>query len=284
MDTETSQAAAGSNDYLEIDLTCTQCGYNLRGLTHDRKCPECGTPVGQSLQGNLLRFADPTWLASLRRGSRLMLWFIVSAVIGGCTFNTMGVASAPHGIGLIVSLIGPALLLAAIVLVTTPEPSISTADHTRRLGTFVRVSALVQLLGRVGLFQTWLVDFVPMGLTQATTILAGAAAHLGLLIHIRRLTPRIPDSSLAKRTTVVIWGYVSLLGLIALVAALLSWAPSSTGGAVPGGGTAALGGFGALAFLMLGVLYVSLIVRYHRAFKTAEAESRRIAEVFCTPS
>ena len=33
---------------LDQDLACRRCGYNLRGLSTDGACPECGTAVGQS--------------------------------------------------------------------------------------------------------------------------------------------------------------------------------------------------------------------------------------------
>ena len=45
---------------LDEDIACRKCGYNLRGLNKDGACPECGTAVGRSTQGDLLRFCDPT--------------------------------------------------------------------------------------------------------------------------------------------------------------------------------------------------------------------------------
>ncbi len=42
---------------LAVDLKCKKCAYNLRGLREDGRCPECGTPVGLSTRGDLLRFA-----------------------------------------------------------------------------------------------------------------------------------------------------------------------------------------------------------------------------------
>ena len=44
---------------LEDDLACVACSYNLRGLSPDGACPECGTTVERSTRGNLLRFSDP---------------------------------------------------------------------------------------------------------------------------------------------------------------------------------------------------------------------------------
>ncbi len=56
---------------IERDTMCLKCGYNLRGLVSSGACPECGTSTGLSLRGNLLRFGDPAWVASLAGGGRL---------------------------------------------------------------------------------------------------------------------------------------------------------------------------------------------------------------------
>jgi rubrerythrin len=34
---------------LELDTRCIQCGYNLRGLQSDGKCPECSAAVADSV-------------------------------------------------------------------------------------------------------------------------------------------------------------------------------------------------------------------------------------------
>jgi len=36
-------------------LSCTACGYSLRGLSRDRKCPECGQRVRRSMAAVRLR-------------------------------------------------------------------------------------------------------------------------------------------------------------------------------------------------------------------------------------
>lgn len=55
-----------------FDLTCAQCGYNLRGLPGAGECPECGTAVAISAHGSPLTAADPEWLATVRRGAAAM--------------------------------------------------------------------------------------------------------------------------------------------------------------------------------------------------------------------
>ena len=37
------------NGSIDVDLPCTACGYNLRGLPATNRCPECGLPVRETL-------------------------------------------------------------------------------------------------------------------------------------------------------------------------------------------------------------------------------------------
>jgi len=56
---------------IDLDTQCVSCGYNVRGLAPDHRCPECGIPVGASLRGELLQFADPRWVSRLHLGAVL---------------------------------------------------------------------------------------------------------------------------------------------------------------------------------------------------------------------
>lgn len=40
--------------WLDRDVPCVHCGYNLRGMTISRACPECGAPACESLLDELL--------------------------------------------------------------------------------------------------------------------------------------------------------------------------------------------------------------------------------------
>lgn len=53
------------------DLSCTKCGYNLRGLDPAGRCPECNTPIAESRESAVRRL-DADWIAGLvsaRRGA-----------------------------------------------------------------------------------------------------------------------------------------------------------------------------------------------------------------------
>jgi hypothetical protein len=80
---------------IDRDVPCASCGYNLRGLMADWNCPECGTPIRNSLRGDLLEFCDPTWVARLAVGARLTYfgcWGCLALVVG------LLIASGPSGV------------------------------------------------------------------------------------------------------------------------------------------------------------------------------------------
>src|SRR5688572_1470165 len=64
------------------DLSCRRCQYNLRTLSIGGRCPECGLAVGFSAQGDLLRFSDPNWVMTLRRGVLGILWGVAVLILG----------------------------------------------------------------------------------------------------------------------------------------------------------------------------------------------------------
>ncbi len=59
---------------LDQDLICLKCGYNLRGLSPEGRCPECGTAVGRSLHGDRLQYCDPQWVDKLASGMNCVWW------------------------------------------------------------------------------------------------------------------------------------------------------------------------------------------------------------------
>lgn len=64
---------------VRASLACIGCTYDLRGLEPSAVCPECSTPVAESLDPDRLIFADRAWLRSLNIGmlvSFFLFWQI----------------------------------------------------------------------------------------------------------------------------------------------------------------------------------------------------------------
>ncbi|MCE7973818.1 MAG: hypothetical protein DYG92_05735 [Leptolyngbya sp. PLA1] len=71
---------------------CLRCGYNLSGLDHGARCPECSLPVARSLAGDLLRYAEPGYLGSLRVGLMLLACTAgaqVALTLASCTASVL---------------------------------------------------------------------------------------------------------------------------------------------------------------------------------------------------
>jgi hypothetical protein len=282
---------------LTDDTSCIRCGYNLRGLSPDGLCPECATPIGRSLRGDLLRFADPDWLARLRFGASLKLWnIVVSFLLGFAGSILVGTIRLPHVVAHATIWVGAALGLWATFLITAQEPRISLHEDTVTLRTAIRFCAAAGFLGTM--LQPVLGS---LGMSSLIVILTGGCALLGLaawfgeLVYFRRFAHRVPDPKLAKTTARLMWTMAVGAGvaLIVAVAALIMSRPGPGGPPTPGGAPgvrvafpipttgaggplfAFLGCSGGLAALFWFLIYVRVLIRYRTAFREAAAAALR---------
>lgn len=163
------------------EVPCSRCGYSLRGLAIVGRCPECGWPVEASLNGNLLRYADPAYLDTLQRGIVIILWsvgaqvllalLIMCAVFGGlfaAAFAATGgaggaAAGAPAGMGplgaamgwvvITATLIGSLVAIASTVgywLLTTPDAASAEREQPITARRLVRICAVVSIVIGLG--------------------------------------------------------------------------------------------------------------------------------------
>lgn len=58
----TSSVGQAEQQFVTDDLPCLFCEYNLRTLSAEANCPECGNPVLETLRRAQLVTADPEWL------------------------------------------------------------------------------------------------------------------------------------------------------------------------------------------------------------------------------
>jgi len=214
---------ADPNATVQTDAPCRKCGYNLRGLMYGGRCPECGSPVGLSTIGDLLRYSDPNWLLMLVRGISFILWGILVALIvglvGGVLFRTQ---AAQHWVQIVASLLG----LYGAWLLTEPDPSgLGEAQYAiaRKL---VRVALMVGLGGSV-LQAMGATPGVPREIGFGLGIVAIGAAAFGVVgefakfVYLGKLAQRIPHDQLAQRARVLCWGYGLTMGASVLIGGIV---------------------------------------------------------------
>ena len=75
-------------DYmLEYDRVCLGCGYNLRGLSVEGECPECGMAVGSTLHREKIARSEGEWGEALCGAKG---WVIAAAVFWMCMVQMEG--------------------------------------------------------------------------------------------------------------------------------------------------------------------------------------------------
>lgn len=239
------KAAVDEQGRLIEDVGCRRCGYNLRSLPADGKCPECGSAVAISIHGFYLRFAPPAWVRRLALGAKLLVVSVITTIVGWVALMAIAVVVAlllgPTGAGpsstfstvMGVSSIGfsiliAGLVIAGIILMTARDPA--EAGKPERFGArrLARLCLWPMPVAMVGggvvsalgpsamtwplsafIVTLWIVIIV----ASAMSYLIMPAAVLRLLMGLMKRAPRPGLVTFAK---IEFWAYlvVSTLGVI----------------------------------------------------------------------
>ena len=223
-------------------IFCVGCGYDVRTLPVDGPCPECSTPIEQSLGGPRLAAADPRWLARLTLGQSLITWGLYTALLGFCFLPLTAALSAilaPQDIffegvlarstfaGLAgVFIVGTALCWVGALLVTAPNPGESGTEPAHSARNLARWG-LPAPIGFICLASA--VGMLPLSYTvhvtarSALLMLAAISVTVwitALLRCLASLATRIPDQQLTRRTNrmgrVLRWVLPVFLGIMIL--------------------------------------------------------------------
>jgi len=140
---------------------CLQCDYDLIGMARDGVCPECGKPVGESLERRLIRHLDIREVRALHRGvvcimiSLLLIagvvvlaWIAESGVLqprGRRGMNSNDIATGVLVLGALIAL--PLYGSGWWLMVGGPDSQRSELTGMGRAGRLAAVSAAVGVAG-----------------------------------------------------------------------------------------------------------------------------------------
>lgn len=241
------------------DFPCRKCAYNLRGLPKNGLCPECGTPVEISIGTDLLRYSDPTYLLSMRRGIHLIFAGVVGLIVIGILRIFMFRTAGTMYIGSLLQLAGSGLMIAGSWLLTNPDPSGIGESRYGTIRKLIRVCLIIGVsddiiqtalsLAMLPTSAVYGLQFVAM-LAQAATLVG----ELALLEYLSRLAARLPDLAMQIKSKSLMKGIGICNGI--LIASVL---PLRFLGGSMGAGVAFVGCFMLIVGLFLLVLYIRFL-------------------------
>ena len=230
------------------DLPCVRCAYSLTGLPLDAVCPECGTPISNTITGDRLEFADADYLASLTKGATLLnrattciLVLIISLLLLAIGFaiawEMIGtpIGEQFEGVGTFLVL---AWILFSMVLwflgslhLLTPDPhapeppNVASARSTARFTAKIAfISSALIIIAQLA-YQAFGGDAVFFGPALLLPGIAFFFHFQAMCTHTRFLAGRIPDPKLVKTIrrariisfAVVLWVLEPITGLLSIL-------------------------------------------------------------------
>jgi hypothetical protein len=187
---------------IDADLSCAICNYNLKGLSPDANCPECGQPVARTFTYDL-SYSDPAWLLYQARTMLLLLGLCLAnyspGLRGGFGPSSLILSYLP----LVACLVGAA----GCWRLATPDPAgLPDQDRgmlhrsLRLVATLVVVSSVVVPLDAVVHPALWrTAALAGFGCLIATNVLVGLFT-LGIARRSR-------DAVLIRHARIVLWSF-----------------------------------------------------------------------------
>lgn len=181
------------------DLPCRKCSYNLRTLPTTAVCPECATPIADSMRSDLLHDGDPRWLRTVCDG---VFCLLVTYVLYLCWITTDGLMHVPLKERRWVFLLGGrSLQMVGVWMATTRDARLAAEKRGEWLTIACRVMAIFHFAG--GVFWLGILDALPLisadfRAFQYVDDLSGIAVVSLMLFFLSWLVSRVPDQSLSR--------------------------------------------------------------------------------------
>lgn len=288
----------GQDGRVAIDIPCIQCGYNLRAMMPENRCPECGNPVQRSLRSDQLRMANARWLGTIAQGTAWLIGAIFTSialtvllfVVTLWMFSRSASPSGPMGsievlkfVQAGIALISSVLFGIAYWMMTAPEPGVIQPRISRGIARWTLIPGyLISLLASLLEIDPDPIFMMAAGIIDGLSMILLLVGLIASLIYLRHLARRVPDAKLARQTGIVLWGLPISLGTFlsgAFVVGFLmaaSFSSPNSSGSSPAG--AAMGlllcplGLGVLVF---SIWWIVLIFFYRGRFAQAHRHARQ---------
>jgi hypothetical protein len=198
-DSSTGAAAASAGLVLDEDVPCIACEYNLRGMTADARCPECGGEVRPSLVAHRAGGLTVDQARRLRAVASLALTAIVIMVVTGIT--------EPNVPGLnLMAMLAATLAWVLVAIAALRLPHLPDRPVLRRATVIATVAACAMPalfisavpLGLGPMWRWWPLQLLPLALSMTATVLL-----LTSLAHAARRA-RLPGTALLMRLATVL--------------------------------------------------------------------------------
>lgn len=230
---EPSPQAVSIHPVIEGRRACVKCGYSIEGLFANGHCPECGTPVAESLRGDLLQHAGKDYLRTILTGHAWVLNGVlaiivvqVTTLLGSIAAAMRGASTPPREFTAIVSLLGLAVsvwIFLGYVKLTEPDPQFNGLERPDTARRLVRLGAIVTIV--VGVIASVLylstsvsgIVVLVLAALQLVGLAAFAVQFLAMMNYTIWLGRRIPDQWIIRRAAMYRW----LLPVVAVVGAIV---------------------------------------------------------------
>lgn len=192
---------------IDHDLPCASCDYNLRTISPDATCPECGQVVTASLDPTRLCFANRIWLRQITRGLTLTLLGLVFPVIALIISQT---TSYPASRWAIVTCILTfiALLIVGYWFCSTPDPDMLATSRFNRTARRARMTVVLGVLVVAPIWLSGQYQWLDIRFILPFILLLPAAIAFSIYRHACQIADRLPATDLVKASRYIIWLYL----------------------------------------------------------------------------
>jgi hypothetical protein len=221
-------------DALQTDVPCRNCRFNLRGLSPQGNCPECGLAIAQTIRRDAMALAPREYIMKLRRGAALVAftpigWMAAFAmthvdwiVFDSDIFDARNAFQLMSFALLATLLWGYWLLASADTLERTGAgEALRDPRPAMRGGIILILLAAVVVLARP-IFPARDPGFTALaGAAGVVGIVGIVLVHFGSMTRVIQLAAALPDEPFSRQARTYRW----LLPVIALLGALVMVGP-----------------------------------------------------------